>query len=195
MGGTFDPIHYGHLFIAESARSKYSLDKIVFMPAGHPVHKQRPKILPAFHRLEMTRLAVQSNPFFQISTIEIERPGPTYTVDTLEQLHADGRFSNDYYFITGADAIMEILSWKNVGRVFELCEFIAITRPGYSLHEMNTVMRDLTPPQRTKISFSETVGIMVSSTEIRDRVRARQPIRYLVPQEVEDYIVAHRLYL
>lgn len=194
MGGTFDPIHYGHLFIAEFARCKFSLDKVVFIPAGNPVHKKRNEILDPVHRTEMTRLAVESNPFFELSSVEVERTGPTYTVDTLEQLHNENGGSNDYYFVTGADAILEILTWRNVARVFDLCNFIAITRPGYSLHEMNTILLDLTPQQREKISFFETGGIMVSSTEIRDRVKARQPIKYLVPEKVEDYIMTHQLY-
>lgn len=193
MGGTFDPIHYGHLFIAECSRYRFNLESVLFIPAGEPVHKRRTDIVDPVHRLEMTRLAVRSNPFFSLSDIEIKRSGPTYTVDTLEYLHRQNG-STEFFFITGADAIIEILTWKDVARVFELCNFIAVTRPGYSLENMNDVLSGLDPGFQRKIHIHETSGIMVSSTEIRQSVAKGEPVRYLLPEEVEKYIRTHALY-
>jgi len=170
MGGTFDPIHYGHLFIAECSRYKFNLESVMFIPAGEPVHKHRKVTVDAVHRLEMTRLAVHSNPFFSLSDIEVKRSGATYTVDTLEYLHKECGHSVEFFFITGADAIIEILTWKDVTRVFQLCQFIAVTRPGYSFEKMNDVLTSLDPGFRRKIHIHETSGIMVSSTEIRQSV-------------------------
>jgi len=195
MGGTFDPIPYGHLFIAECARYKFSLESVLFIPAGDPAHKHRKDIVEAVHRFEMTRLAVHSNPFFFLSDLEVKRSGPTYTVDTLEYLHAENGEDVELFFITGADAIIEILTWKNVTRVFELCQFIAVTRPGYSFEKMNDVLNSLDPVFQRKIHIHETSGIMVSSTEIRQSVAKGEPIRYLLPEAVEKYILAHALYL
>jgi len=194
MGGTFDPVHYGHLFIAECSRYRFNLAKVLFIPSGRPVHKKRGNILEPQHRLEMTRLAVKSNPFFEISSIEVDRPGPTYAVDTLEQLHLDNESRDKYFYITGADAILEILTWKDVPKVFEMCSFIAVTRPGYSLDGLNRVLRNLSQEQREKIHIFETTGILISSTEIRQRVNRGEPIKYLVPEEVEQYILTHKLY-
>ncbi|HWI55568.1 MAG TPA: nicotinate-nucleotide adenylyltransferase [Desulfobacteria bacterium] len=194
MGGTFDPIHYGHLFIAECSRQKFDLNKVLFIPSGMPVHKKRPDIQPPEHRLEMTRLAIRDNPKFELSTIEIDRPGPTYTVDTLEVLHSINNHTQEYFFITGADAIMEILTWKDVDKVLELCHFIAVTRPGHSLDEINRVIQSFSETQRSRFHIYETVGILVSSTEVRERVFLNEPIRYLVPDDVEKYISANRMY-
>jgi nicotinate-nucleotide adenylyltransferase len=194
MGGTFDPIHYGHLYIAECARYEFNLESVLFIPAGEPVHKKRKDIIDAVHRLEMTRLAVHSNPFFSVSDIEVKRSGPTYTVDTLEYLHKENGEAAEFFFITGADAIIEILTWKDVARVFELCHFIAVTRPGYSLEKMNEVLNCLDPCFQRKIHIHETSGIMVSSTEIRQSAAKGEPVRYLLPSEVEEYIVTHALY-
>ncbi len=194
MGGTFDPIHYGHLFIAECARHKYNLERVLFIPSGQPVHKRRTDILDPVHRLQMTRLAIESNPFFLLSTIEVDRSGPTYAVDTLEQLHKESGGLNDFFFITGVDAILEILTWKDVARVFELCRFIAVTRPGYSFTAMNRILETLTAAQRAGIHIHETSGILISSTEIRERVRSGEPVKYLLPESVEKYIEVHKLY-
>lgn len=194
MGGTFDPIHFGHLFIAECSRDRFDLRKVVFIPSGQPVHKRRDNILDPVHRLQMTRLAVESNPFFEVSRVETERPGPTYTVDTLEYLHRQSRSPVEFYFITGADAILEILTWKDVPRVFELCRFIAVTRPGYSFETMNRVLAGLTGFQRNRIHIFETSGILVSSSDIRQRAARGEPVKYLVPERVEKYIETNRLY-
>ncbi len=194
MGGTFDPIHYGHLYIAECSRHRFGLQKVIFIPTGNPVHKRRRGITSPSRRMEMTALAIRSNPYFDISAIEVQRSGPTYTVDTLEELHQEGT-GEKIFFITGADAILEILTWKDVTRVFELCEFIAITRPGYSFREIDKVLSRLTNVQRNRIHFHQTGGILISSTDIRHRVRCGEPIKYLVPEQVEEYIKEYGLYL
>lgn len=194
MGGTFDPIHYGHLFIAECARHKFGLDKILFIPSGMPVHKRRNNIIEPIHRLTMTQLAVQSNPFFEVSTIETDRSGPTYAIDTLRQIHSQNENSQEYFFITGADAILEILTWKDVDEIFELCQFIAVTRPGFSFDEMTKVQQGLSMNQLKRIHIYETAGILVSSTDIRQRAGSGEPIKYLVPEEVEKYIIQNKLY-
>lgn len=194
MGGTFDPIHYGHLYIAECARFKFDLAKVLFMPTGNPVHKRRDDILEQRYRLEMTRLAIENNPFFELSTAEVDRPGPTYTVDTLEYLNNETGGREEFFFITGADAILEILTWKDVDRVFELCRFIAVTRPGYSFNGMNRVLRNLSPEQKDSILFYQTGGILISSTEIRLRIMNGEPVKYLLPEAVEKYIKDNRLY-
>lgn len=194
MGGTFDPIHYGHLFIAECARHKFHLDKIMFIPTGMPVHKRQNNIIDPVHRLTMTRLAVRSNPYFEVSTIETDRSGPTYAIDTLRLLHSEETTPQEYFFITGADAILEILTWKDVDEVFELCQFIAVTRPGFSFDEMNKVKQGLTMDQIKRIHIYETAGILVSSTDIRQRAVNGEPIKYLVPEQVEKYISENKLY-
>ena len=194
MGGTFDPIHYGHLYIAECARHRFSIDKVLFIPTGNPGYKKRTDIVNPAARLEMTRLAIMSNPYFDISSIEAERSGPTYTVDTLEQLYNKGVIPDRIFFITGADAILEILTWKDVSRIFELCEFIAVTRPGYSFAEINQALGRLTAVQKNRIHFHETGGILISSTDIRNLVRQDEPITYLVPDEVKEYIKKQQLY-
>lgn len=195
MGGTFDPIHFGHLYIAECSRFKFNLDKVLFIPTGKPVHKKRTDIVNSSHRLMMTRLAVDSNRHFEVSAIEMERLGPTYTVDTLKQLHNDTGGTNEYYFITGADAILEIFTWKDVNHIFDLCQFIAVTRPGISLDGLNQMLQNLSEDQREKIHIHETSGIFISSTEIRERVRTGEPIKYLLPDDVEKYIAENNLYL
>jgi len=194
MGGTFDPIHYGHLYIAECSRYKFGLDKVLFIPSGQPVHKNRDNFLAPVHRVGMTRLAIETNPYFELSTAEVDRPGPTYTVDTLEQLRKAGTGDEEYFFITGADAILEILTWKNLDRVFKLCRFIAVTRPGYSFKIMNRILKKLADQQRRQILFYETGGILISSTEIRQRIMQGEPVKYLVPESVEKYIELHNLY-
>lgn len=194
MGGTFDPIHFGHLFIAECARYRFNLDKILFIPTGMPVHKRRKDIIDPVHRLAMTRLAVGTNPNFEVSTIETDRTGPTYAIDTLRLLHSREKCSQEYFFITGADAILDILTWKDVNEIFELCQFIAVTRPGISFDDMNRVKQGLTDNQLKRIHIYETAGILVSSTDIRRRAENGEPIKYLVPEQVEEYILENNFY-
>jgi nicotinate-nucleotide adenylyltransferase len=190
MGGTFDPIHYGHLVTAEIARSKFALDKVVFVPSGHPPHKQS---VPghAEQRLLMTLLATVTNPFFQVSRIEVDRTGPSYTYDTLTEFRQLSGPGSKFYFITGADAVLEMLTWHNAEQMIDLCSFIAATRPGYPL----TDVRRLPENFLKKIEMMQVPALSISSTDIRLRIREGRPIKYLLPEAVETYIYKQGLYL
>ena len=189
MGGTFDPIHYGHLVTAEEALVQYSLDGVVFVPTGRPWMKQDRSVSPAEDRYLMTVIATASNPRFQVSRIEIDRDGPTYTVETLRAL-ADEHPDAELYFITGADAMLEIFDWKEPNEALDLAHFIAATRPGYDLARFES----RTPTRHPNVSVMNVPALAISSTDIRDRVRGTRPIRYLVPEGVKTYIDKAGLY-
>jgi nicotinate-nucleotide adenylyltransferase len=194
MGGTFDPIHNGHLVVAEQARHNFNCEKVLFVPASMPPHKTERTITSVEDRLAMTKLAVASNPWFEISTLEIDRPGPSYTIDTvktvLEIYHPE-----KLYFITGADAVLEILTWKSVEELLDLCYFIAATRPSYDLSELQHELSILPETHLRKIIPFYVPSLAISSTDIRRRVRLKEPIKYLLPEAVENYIHEHLLYL
>lgn len=192
MGGTFDPVHYGHLVTAEEALVQFNLDKVVFMPTGQPVTKSHRNVSSAETRYLMTVIATASNPDFEVSRLEVDRPGETYTVDTLEQLRAIHGMSTDLYFITGADAVWEILAWKDPDRVVELTKFIAATRPGYDLQSLR--VSDSLVNFGDRIEFMEVPALAISSTEIRRRVSERRPVRYLLPEAVASFIEKNALY-
>ncbi|MCL4078976.1 nicotinate-nucleotide adenylyltransferase [Coriobacteriia bacterium Es71-Z0120] len=189
MGGTFDPIHYGHLVTAEEALVQFNLDKVVFMPTGNPVRKTHRKVTPAEHRYLMTVIATASNPDFEVSRMEVDRPGPTYTVDTMLALRQELGPDADLYFITGADAVWEILTWKDSEALAGVCSFIAATRPGYDLSRFS---RD--DAERMRVEFMEVPALAISSTDIRRRVAERRPIRYLLPEAVAAYVRKNGLY-
>ncbi|HOV78847.1 MAG TPA: nicotinate-nucleotide adenylyltransferase [Bacillota bacterium] len=193
MGGTFDPVHYGHLVTAEGARFEHGLRKVIFVPAGRPPHKLNYNITEPKHRYNMTCLAIASNPFFEALPLEIDRPGPSYSIDTVREVSRVYPHT-EIYFITGADAVMEILTWKNVEQLLTECKFIAATRPGYKLEGLWEVLRRLSPGLRQNIFCMEVPALAVSSTDIRRRVREGRPIKYLIPESVEDYIVRNGLY-
>jgi len=182
MGGTFDPIHHGHLVAAEEARYAFELERVLFIPAGHPWQKKR-HVAPAEERYEMALLATRDNDAFEVSRIEIDRDGPTYTVDTLHSLRKE-QPDAQLFFITGADAILEILSWKDPDEALSLATFVAVTRPGYELERL---------PSRD-IEVLEIPALAISSTDIRRRVAAGRPIRYLVPDAVAAHIADRGLY-
>ena len=182
MGGTFDPIHHGHLVAADEARYAFNLDRVLFIPTGHPWMKGG-HVASAEERYEMTLLATRDNPAFEVSRIEIDRDGPTYTVDTLRELHANEPDA-DLFFITGADAILDILSWKDPDEAMELATFVAVTRPGYELERL----------PRDEIKILEIPALAISSTDIRRRVAEGRPIRYLLPDEVAAHIKVQGLY-
>ena len=193
MGGTFDPIHYGHLVTAEEARVQFRLDQVLFVPAGEPPHKeQRSDVAPAEHRYLMTVIATAANPAFEVSRMEIERPGPSYTIDTVRALRAERGPGLELYFITGADAVWEILTWHEHEEVAKLARFIAATRPGYPLDRFQS-------PDRGGITGSveimEIPALAISSSDIRERLREARPIRYLTPDAVVAYIAKHDLYV
>lgn len=193
MGGTFDPIHYGHLVAAEGARCHFDLDEVIFVPAGIPPHKIPKQISDSQHRLIMTHLAVSSNPFFTVSAIEIEREGMSYTIDTVREI--SGLYqSADIYFITGADAVLEILSWKNVMELLSMCFIIAATRPGYKMISLKEGLPGISEDKLKKIIVMEVPALAISSTDIRQRILSGKPIKYLLPENVEKYIKDHNLY-
>jgi len=191
MGGTFDPIHFGHLLAAEEARLRFALKRVIFVPNGEPPHKKDYPVTPAEHRYQMAVLATASNPAFETSRIEIVRPGPSYAVETVQQLRQQLDSQAKLYFITGADAVLEILTWRSADRLIQSCEFIAVTRPGYDLRRLQEM---LSPDLLAHIHRLEVPGVHISSTELRRRAAAGESLRYLTPLPVVRYIAAHRLY-
>ena len=185
MGGTFDPIHHGHLVAASEVASVFHLDEVVFVPTGRPWQKSTRAVSAPEHRYLMTVVATASNPSFTVSRVDIDRPGLTYTIDTLRDLR-ESRPEADLFFITGADALAQILSWKESDELFELAHFVGVTRPGHPLDPEGL------PPQR--VSLIEVPALAISSTDCRQRVEKGEPVWYLVPDGVVQYIAKHRLY-
>jgi len=190
MGGTFDPIHHGHLLTAEEALWQFELDEVAFVPTGRPWMKQDREVSPPEDRYLMVVIATSSNPSFSVSRLEIEREGPTYTVDTLRTLREQYADAVDLFFITGADAMLEILQWKDSQETLSLAHFIAATRPGYDLSALEH--GDLT--EHPDVTVMTIPALAISSSDIRERVRKGRPIRYLVPEGVQTYIEKAGLY-
>jgi nicotinate-nucleotide adenylyltransferase len=185
MGGTFDPVHHGHLVAASEVAAEFGLDEVIFVPTGKPTFKQDQDVTLPEHRYLMTVIATASNPRFTVSRVDIDREGLTYTTDTLRDLIAQ-RGDADLFFITGADALEQILTWKDADELFTMAHFVGVTRPGHAL----TV--DGLPTER--VSVLEIPALAISSTDIRARARAGKPVWYLVPDGVVQYIAKHRLY-
>ena len=183
MGGTFDPIHNGHLVAASEVASALQLDEVLFVPTGKPWQKQ--EVSPAEHRYLMTVIATASNPQFKVSRVDIDRPGFTYTVDTLTELN-QAFPDSDLFFISGADAIAQIIAWKDIDSVWDLAHFVAVSRPGHKLR--------LPKAPKGAISELEVPALAISSTDVRHRVLDGKPIWYLVPDGVVQYISKHHLY-
>lgn len=194
MGGTFDPIHYGHLVAAEAARVEFNLDKVLFVPNRHPPHKKNYIVTGAIHRFQMTVLATITNPHFYVSPIELARPSPSYTIDTIHQIREILTAETEIFFISGADAILDILSWKDAEKLMGMCSFIAATRPGYRLEELSQCLGHLQSKYSHKILCVEVPALAISSTDIRRRVAKNRPIKYLVSESVENYIYKYGLY-
>lgn len=194
MGGTFDPIHYGHLVTAEEARVEFGLKKVVFIPSGKPPHKEERPITPAQHRYIMTSLAVATNPFFEVSRVEVDRRGYSYTYETVKHFREVFGPEAEIFFITGADALLEILTWRNIDALMSSCQFIGATRPGYGMGDLNGFQARLNPEYRSRIHLLEVPALAISSTDIRQRVKAGRSIKYLLPEAVERYIMNTRLY-
>lgn len=190
MGGTFNPIHNGHLVTADEALHAFALDEVVFVPAGRPWQKPDDEVAPAEDRYLMTVIATASHPKFSVSRIEIDREGPTYTIDTLRAL-ASQRPGDEFFFITGADATLQILSWKDPEAVLREARFIAATRPGYDLERLE---KELPSGLGDRVQILEIPALAISSTDVRRRAREGRPIRYLVPAAVATYIQKHALY-
>jgi nicotinate-nucleotide adenylyltransferase len=183
MGGTFDPIHFGHLVAASEVAHAFDLAKVIFVPTGEPWQKQT--LTPATHRLKMTELAIAGNSHFDISTVDIDRNGPTYTIDTLRDIRAMHPEA-ELYFITGADAISQIMSWKSIDELWPLAKFVGVTRPGHDLNVPKMAQAD--------VSILEIPALAISSTDIRARVKSGKPVEYLLPDAVIDYIHENKLY-
>ncbi len=190
MGGTFDPIHHGHLVTAEAALWRFTLDEVMFLPTGNPWMKADRPVSGPEDRYLMTVIATASNPRFSVSRLEIDRQGPTYTVETLQELRRQAEGDIDLFFITGADAMLEILQWKDPDEVLAQAHFIAATRPGYDLARFE----ERAPSSHPNISVMDIPALAISSTDIRRRVAAGEPIRYLVPEGVQTYIEKAGLY-
>ncbi len=188
MGGTFDPIHHGHLVAASEVRAWFDLDEVVFVPTGEPWQKSDREVSPAEDRYLMAVVATASNPHFGVSRVDIDRDGPTYTIDTLRDLSA-AMPEADLYFITGADAMAAILTWRDHAELFELAHFVGCTRPG---HELDSSTLEGLPGDR--ITLVEIPALAISSTECRGRVERGEPVWYLVPDGVVQYIGKHQLY-
>jgi nicotinate-nucleotide adenylyltransferase len=186
MGGTFDPIHHGHLVAASEVAARFALDEVVFVPTGQPWQKDSRAVTTPEHRYLMAVIATASNPRFTVSRVDIDRPGPTFTVDTLTDLRGQRGETVELFFITGADALAQILTWKDADELFSLAHFIGVTRPGHRLSG------DGLPPDR--VSLLEVPAMAISSTDCRDRVSRGEPVWYLVPDGVVQYVAKHRLY-
>ncbi|WP_281169796.1 nicotinate-nucleotide adenylyltransferase [Nocardioides alkalitolerans] len=188
MGGTFDPIHHGHLVAASEVQSFFDLDEVVFVPTGDPWQKSGREVSPAEHRYLMTVIATASNPRFRVSRVDIDRAGPTYTVDTLRDLR-DQLPEAELFFITGADALGDIFTWREPGDLFELASFVGCTRPGYTMDPATVAA---IPSDR--VTILEIPALAISSTDCRMRTARDQPVWYLVPDGVVQYIAKHHLY-
>ncbi|MFG2040730.1 nicotinate-nucleotide adenylyltransferase [Dactylosporangium sp. NPDC048998] len=186
MGGTFDPIHHGHLVAASEVADRFGLDEVVFVPTGQPWQKSEVAVSPAEDRYLMTVIATASNPRFTVSRVDIDRGGPTYTVDTLRDLRTYYGADAELFFITGADALGKILSWKDAADLFELAHFVGVTRPGFELNAEHL------PPDR--VSLVQVPAMAISSTNCRRRVEEGKPVWYLVPDGVVQYIAKRGLY-
>jgi nicotinate-nucleotide adenylyltransferase len=189
FGGTFDPVHLGHLVIAETAREAFGLDRVVWLPAGDPPHKGT-DVSPQEHRYAMAVLATAGHPSFEVSRLELERTGPSYTLHTVEHYRA-AQPGTELFFITGVDTVLELMTWHRPEEVVRLCRFIAATRPGWDPERLRKALPDAF---LERIEVLETADIEISSTELRQRVRRGESVRYLVPDPVEAYLRKHHLY-
>jgi len=181
MGGTFDPIHYGHLFIAEAARVHCNLEKVIFFPNNQPAHREgKDAFAPAQTRFDLMKIGIANNPHFEASRVEIDRPGPSYAFDTLHRLQRE--YSDaELFFIVGADSMNDVLTWHRGEELFELCRFVAASRPGFDIEEAK---RELTLEQLERTTFLSVPGLHIASRDMRQRVKQGLPIRYLAPDEV-----------
>ena len=209
FGGTFNPMHYGHLRSAEEVCAALALTRLWFIPAGHPPHKAIPEITPFEVRLEMSRLAVGDHPVMSVSDVEGRRPGRSYSIETLRQIHQEVGPAWELYFILGLDAILEIATWKDYKDLFTLSHFVVLDRPGYDRQRLQEVLfeevhplfrslqveRGFQHPSGHKVFWQETTLMDISGTGIREMVRHGRSIRYLLPEAVREYIITHKLYL
>ncbi|RXW32050.1 nicotinate-nucleotide adenylyltransferase [Propioniciclava flava] len=189
MGGTFDPIHHGHLVAASEVAARFDLDEVVFVPTGQPWQKADQQVSPAEDRYLMTVIATASNPRFSVSRVDIDRPGDTYTVDTLRDVSAERGPDTELFFITGADALSQILTWRGVDELFDLAHFVGVSRPGVNLQP-----KDISHLPADKVTLLEIPAMAISSTDCRRRTAGGLPIWYLVPDGIVQYISKRGLY-
>jgi len=194
MGGTFNPIHYGHLAAAEECRARLGLDRVLFIPAGEPPHKRGRPVTPAADRVAMVELAIADNPGFELCRIEVERCGPSYTADTLAKLREIHGPGAELYFIVGMDSLAEILTWRQPARIADLARIVAISRGGVAPFDPSLLEPGI-PNARERIIVLSGPELTISSTELRERVISGLPIRYQAPPSVEEYIRRHNLYV
>ncbi len=193
LGGTFDPIHIGHLILAEEARARLNLAVILFVPAGQPWLKVDSPISPAEHRLEMVRLAIADKTYFKLSTMEIERAGPSYTVDTIAELKAQLGAEDELFFILGWDNLAELPQWRQPSRLITMCHLVAVPRVGYPIPDLNA-LEAIIPGLSQRVMLMDKPEIDISASVIRSRVAQGLSIRHLVPESVNRYIKQHKLY-
>jgi len=194
LGGTFDPIHNGHLVVAEEVRIWLDLAEILFVPAGQPWLKTGSPVSPAEHRAQMVRFAIADKPYFKLSTVEIERPGPTYTVDTMAELQAQFGAKNELFFILGWENLAQLPQWKEPSRLITMCHLVAVPRPGYPRPDLKA-LEVLVPGLAQRMMLLDKPEIDISASEIRARVAQGLSIHHLVPEAVERYIKQHKLYI
>jgi nicotinate-nucleotide adenylyltransferase len=192
IGGTFDPIHYGHLAAAEEARVRVNLEKVLFSVAGLPPHKLDEEVTPAEHRLAMVQLGIFSNPDFELSRVDVDRSGPSYTVDTISILQEQWGQGAEMFFILGLDSLVEVPTWHQPERLIQLCHLVAVARPGFEVDMRQ--LEDSVPGISSRVEIIGMPEVDISSSDLQQRVREGLPIRYQVPEEVERYIREHRLY-
>ncbi|MCK5594842.1 nicotinate-nucleotide adenylyltransferase [bacterium] len=187
IGGTFNPIHYGHLVSASEICDKFKLDKVIFVPSALNPLKNASNLAEAHHRLNMIKLAIADDPRFEVSDIEIKRGGTSYTIDTIKTFVKDYGKDVNIYFIIGADAFLEINSWASPDALLKMCKFIVTTRPGYDIKEAKPVFKKL-------IKVMKITCLKISSSDIRERIKTGAPIKYLLSEKIENYIKKHKLY-
>jgi nicotinate-nucleotide adenylyltransferase len=194
LGGTFDPVHVGHIQMAEEARQVLDLAEVIFVPAGRPIGKSGSDVTPAGQRLEMLRLALIGKPYFKISYMEIERPGPSYTVDTLDAIRKRYGGKAEIYFILGYDSLAWLPEWREPERIVAMCHLVAVPRPGYPRPAVKALEKSI-PGISPKLIFLDKPDLDISATLIREKVVGREAIDQLVPGMVAQYIKKHRLYM
>ena len=192
MGGTFDPIHFGHLVIANEVLDKYNMEKIIFIPAGNPPHKKTPNA-SSFDRYLMANLATISNDKFVVSNIEIIKEGKSYTMNTVKEL-INTYGDTEFYFITGADALIDLPNWHEPDKLLELCKFIAVSRPGFNSLEIEKTIQTIKNQYDGQIELLQVPMLQISSTDIRERIKSGRSAKYLLPETVEQYIIKNDLY-
>lgn len=193
LGGTFDPVHRGHLTVAEEARASLSLDEILLVPAGQPQLKPAQSITPAEHRLQMLRLAIADRPHFKVSTVEIERPGPSYTVDTIDELRRQYGSQDEIFFILGWDRLPQLAEWREPARLIKMCYLVAVPRPGFHRPDLDALENSI-PGITERVVLLDKPLINISASAIRELAWRGLSLRHLVPESVAEYIIKHKIY-